>query len=201
MDTHRARRTFTSHRRGFTLVELLVVTAILTILTAVVLANNAKFGGVIRLRNLGYDMALTARQAQVYGISVRRFGTGATKFTSSYGMHFESGSPSTYIMFADVNGNGIYDNAGEIVQTYTIGSGFSISSLCATPTGGTEACGLSKLDVAYQRPEPDARIYANGGGSLQQAARVEVRSPRNDKLSLLFEVTGQISVGQTVPGN
>jgi hypothetical protein len=87
------------------------------------------------------------------------------------------------------------------VQTYTISSGFSISSLCATPTGGSEVCSLSKLDVAYQRPEPDARIYANGGGSLQQAARVEVRSPRNDRLSLLFEVTGQISVGQTVAGN
>src|SRR3989344_3669939 len=44
---------------GFTLVELVVVTAIIVVVSSVVLVNNNRFGGVIQLENLAYDVALS----------------------------------------------------------------------------------------------------------------------------------------------
>ena len=58
-------------RRGFTLIELLVVVAIIVVITGLILANSNKFGGQTMLQNLSYDIALSLREAQVYGISVR----------------------------------------------------------------------------------------------------------------------------------
>ena len=51
----------------------MVVTAIFVILSAVVLANNSRFGNVIVLQNLAHDISLSVREAQVYGIAVRRY--------------------------------------------------------------------------------------------------------------------------------
>ncbi|MBP9757776.1 MAG: prepilin-type N-terminal cleavage/methylation domain-containing protein, partial [Candidatus Pacebacteria bacterium] len=74
-------------RAGFTLIEMLVVIGIIVVISGVILANNSRFGGVVQLQNLAYDIALSVRQAQVYGISVQRFNSSDT-FASAYGMHF-----------------------------------------------------------------------------------------------------------------
>src|SRR3989344_3825107 len=81
--------------RGFTLIELLVVTAILGIVSTLVLANNTRFGGAVLLENLAYEIGLSVRKAQVYGIAVRRF--GETDFSAGYGIHFNSAMPTTYV--------------------------------------------------------------------------------------------------------
>lgn len=187
-------------KRGFTLIELLAVTAIITIVSAVVLANNNKFGGSVLLQNLTYDIALSIRQSQVYGISVRSFnGT----FSAAYGMHFQAAQGNAapiYVLFADLDGNGIY-NPGELVQSTTVGQGYVLSGLCVTPVSGVEQCGTS-LDITFKRPEPDACISLNGTSPMvngictggMQSARIEVTSPQNQKKNILIEVNGQISV-------
>ncbi len=59
--------------RGFSLIELIVVTGIFTVITAVVLANNAQFNNSVLLGNAAYDIALSVRQAQVYGLSTQAY--------------------------------------------------------------------------------------------------------------------------------
>src|SRR3989344_5480115 len=97
--------------RGFTLVELMVVTGIFVVITSLILANNTRFGGAVLLENLAYDIALSVRRAQVYGIAVRRF--GEDDFSAGYGVNFTIGTPAVYILFADIypksTGNGIYE--------------------------------------------------------------------------------------------
>ncbi|OGG61968.1 hypothetical protein A3C21_03580 [Candidatus Kaiserbacteria bacterium RIFCSPHIGHO2_02_FULL_59_21] len=190
---------------GFTLIELLVVTAILTIVSGVVLANNGRFGGLILLENLAYDVALSIRQAQIYGISVRQFGSG--NFDVGYGMHFSIGSPATYVLFADaVSGNGIYDGCPteamcELVESTDIERGYHIADLCAAGSGSeAETCGLSELDLFFKRPEPDAYISANGvsgvanPAALNARGRIVLESPRGDRTSVVVEATGQIAI-------
>ena len=58
--------------RGFTLIELMVTLAIFTIMTSVIMANYPGFNNKIALEVLAQDIALSIRQAQVYGISVRQ---------------------------------------------------------------------------------------------------------------------------------
>src|SRR3989338_6906440 len=57
--------------RGFTLVELLVTLSLFVVLTTIVLFSQQKFNGSILLTNLAYDVALTIRQAQTFGVNVR----------------------------------------------------------------------------------------------------------------------------------
>src|SRR3990167_11377146 len=59
--------------RGFTLVELIVVSAIILLITGFVMFQQAKFNSATLMRSLTYSVALSMRQAQVYGTSVREF--------------------------------------------------------------------------------------------------------------------------------
>lgn len=185
--------------RGFTLIEMLVVVGIVAIVSGLVLVNNNRFGGVAILQNLAYDMALSVRKAQIYGISVARFGT---VFAPAYGMHFQSSSPTGYVLFADVltPRNGVYDCPApgtgncELMQATSIITGYKINTLCATPSGGSETCGLSTLDITFQRPEPDAYIRATELPGLNESARIVLQSPQGITKSVTVEVNGQISV-------
>ncbi len=205
MDFTNAQSRLRSHAvRAFTLIELLVVTGVLTVISAIILVNNNRFGGAILLENLAYDVALSIREAQVYGIAVRRYGESG--FNVGYGMHFSKSSPTTYVLFADaVSVNGLYDgcpdtSSCELVESTDIHRGFRIVDLCSIASGGGgEVCGLERLDILFKRPEPDAFISANGVSGvanpavLQERGRIVLESPRGDRLSVLIEVAGQIA--------
>lgn len=191
--------------RGFTLIELLVVTGIIVVVSSVMLVNNGRFGGVVQLQNLTYDVALTIRQAQVYGISVARF--GSSTFSAGYGVHFDTSSPKTYVLFADIyplppDQNGLYDpGQGELVATTDITRGYAIQSLC-TPAGADSATctRVTTLDMLFVRPEPDAWISGPDtscllqSGSCQGSARITLVAPRGDTMSVVVDASGQISV-------
>lgn len=192
---------------GFTLVEMLVVIGIITVISALVLANNNRFGGQVLLQNLAYDVALSIRQAQVYGISVQRFKETST-FAPGYGIYMNASSPTTYVVFGDLGTpNGVYD-INEAVETNQIQSGYAISKL---QVQSAQAPGVwsdvSKINITFRRPEPDAYIVANddvlsfdsrgkliGSQPLKDQARIEVRSPRGDIKYVTVSVSGQISV-------
>ena len=190
--------------RGFTLIELMVVTGILVVITSLILANNTRFGGAVLLENLAYDIALSVRRAQVYGIAVQRFGTD--DFSAGYGVNFTSGTPTVYILFADIypisTGNGIYEPLqSELVDSVSIQGGYRIIDLCATsPNSLSETCGLTALDILFKRPEPGAFISKNGisgianPAALQEKGRIILESPRGNKTSVIVEASGQIAV-------
>lgn len=180
-----------------------MVTGIFVVITGIVLASNSKFGGQVLLQNLAYDIALSVREAQVYGISVRQYGSG--NFNVGYAVHFALATPSSYVLFADVypsSPNGLYEaDHAESVESIDLGSGYRIVDLCSTPlNSSTEACGNTSLDILFKRPEPDAYISANGlsailnPGNRQQRARIIVRSPRGNTRSIVVEATGQIAI-------
>jgi len=196
-------------KAGFTLVELVVICAILVVISSLILVNHSQFGGVVRLESLAYDIALSIRQAQVYGISVARFGTNT--YSAGYGVHFDLASPNIYTFFGDaVSANGLYDG-GELVSTTNIQGGYRLAQLCTTASGQVdpdtglpiEDCTKTKVDVLFQRPEPDAWIAANSvtcllqGGVCYESARITVQSPRGDLMSVIVDVNGQISVRKT----
>ncbi len=179
--------------RGFTLVELVVTMGIMALITTVTLANHSKFGGQVMLRNLAYELALVVREAQTYGVSVRKTGL-ATDFDAGYGIHFDPSTPKNYIMFSDTVADGLYiPGEDTIVTGYGIGRGYKISKLCVTAGINTLCNGT--IDLLFKRPEPDASIRFNGvPNNLYEKVEVELISPRGDTMSMIVEVSGQISV-------
>ncbi|MCE9541612.1 prepilin-type N-terminal cleavage/methylation domain-containing protein [Candidatus Kaiserbacteria bacterium] len=195
----------TGLRSGFTLIELMVVTGIMIVISGLMFANNNSFGGTVQLENLAYDMALTVRQAQVYGISVQRFSTNT--FASAYGVHFSySVNPTAhdaFYLFADVVAqNNRYDCADpanatpttcELVAAETLFSGYRVADLCI-PKTQVRPCGHSTLDITFHRPNPDAYITADSQDVPYESARIYVTSPRGQTKSVIVETNGQISV-------
>jgi prepilin-type N-terminal cleavage/methylation domain-containing protein len=185
---------------GFTLIELLVVAGIISLISSLVLVNNNRFGGEVLLQNLAYDIALSIRQAQQYGISVQNF---QGNFGAAYGMHFQitpTNGNGVYALFADaVDHNGIYDS-GELVQSTIISQNYRVTDLCVTTSGG-EVCASDStdpaevsLDITFQRPEPDAYIRSALISGLADSARIRVESPRGDIRDITVEANGQIAV-------
>lgn len=199
---------------GFTVIELLMVIAIITILTGAFLLQQRQFDSTTLLRSLAYRTALSVREAQTYGVSVRFAGTGANyRPAAAYGVHFTSATPTSYFLFADTNNNRQYDT-GEAVDTFTLRNGFSISDFSAT--AGTTASStlnggsLTSLTIMFVRPNTDAcfRTSASQVGvdpcssasnPTYTRAYVQLRSPAGSTRGLTIYNSGQISV--SAPGN
>jgi len=203
-------------RRGFALVELLVAVALLGIAASSALVLFGAMSDRLFTRNLAYSVALSLRQAQSYGVSVR--GTDASVFDAGYGLHFESASNATFLLFADTSGdaqfNGKfeteYNETGcfpgtECLQVFHVERENRIEKFCGIlPTGDSaEECStdagtpLSFLDISFRRPEPDAVIVSNKstpGIERYKAARIYLVSPRGTTGQVEVANTGQISV-------
>ncbi|MDB5187705.1 MAG: hypothetical protein JWO50_225 [Candidatus Kaiserbacteria bacterium] len=197
-------------QKGFTLIELLVVISIVAVISTIVLANNNLFKGTTVLQNLGYDIALSVRQAQVYGISVVRTSSG--RFDVGYGMHFVSGgvSGTQYRMFSDSSTrNGVYDAGEDVVPSpFSITGGYAITKICVPAGTDAASCtAVASMDVFFVRPEPDAYITKNSeiltfdnsgavvGSSQNASARVVISSPGGvQTISVIIDQNGQISV-------
>lgn len=192
---------------GFTLVELLVVVALVIIISAVVLVRHTSFNSTTLLRSLSYSVALSMRQAQVYGTSVRGTTGASPVYAPGYGVYFSTalgcanGTGTCYILFADADGDNTYDT-GEAVATQTLSRGFAISNFCAvtaTPSathcvsGGSTA--ISSLTVYFRRPNPEALFYTSGGSGYAYAY-IELTSAVSAGTLRTVKVTstGQIAV-------
>jgi len=191
----------TKDNSGFTLIELLISVSIIVIITGVVLANHNRFNSTIFLGNLAYDIALSIREAQIFGLSVKEF---KSSFKLGYGVHFDLADNKSFILFADLDRDQLYDDpltggTDEVVEKLNITRGNKISLICATPVGGVSACsgnnGPTKLDISFLRPNPEAVIKNPDLPGIQyERARIVVSSVDGDTREVLVESTGQISV-------
>lgn len=185
-----------SQARGFTLVELLVVVALIVLITAAVLVRQARFDSSTLLRSLSYSVALSVRQAQVYGTSIVGVQSGATKvYASAYGIYFNG--PDSYAVYADINSNGTYDSATDVlIQAYQMGAGYQITKFCGIKADRSQNCSVTWLSVYFKRPNPDA-LFADSAGDTLTGAYIQIASTNDaaNTRSITVTSTGQISVG------
>lgn len=145
---------------GFTLIELLVVVAIISILSALVLYNYRTFGDKVLISNLAYDIGISVREAQNYGLAARD-STGTVSFGKYYGISFgpqqTTGTDTHYLLFFDLNGDQKYTGtsaglgscppgspsvADECVKVFILTNGLKITKVCVVGTGlgGSDVC-------------------------------------------------------------
>jgi len=207
--------------RGFTLIELLVVLIIIVSITMIALASQGSFNKTFILANSAYDVALSLRFAETYGLGSRVL-LGASTNTG-YGLHFVKATKNSYTLFADtipavgtgstchplppydatgpsaIAGNCAYNSGETIQQVYTLNNGITIKDFCAQASNNSWSCAttngstLTSLDIVFARPNPVAFITVNGSQTLMQAACITLTSLQGNFKYIRVAASGQIN--------
>ncbi len=195
--------------KGFTIAEIIVSIAIVVLMMSVVLFGYRAYNDNIILSSAASEMAVTIRQAQSYGVSVKQL-AGTNDFNTSYGIWFDLSNPGSYYMFADKNGNGKYDgdascSAGaECVEKDDLKNNVTFSSFCSTNSVGVEACpapGVQSVSVLFKRPNTEAYIYSfDSTGSLvsnsYNAVKIIFRTLSGQQSNVSVNRIGQVMIKQ-----
>lgn len=187
-----------SKSSGFSILELIVVASIFVLITTITLVKHSSFNSSTVLGSLAYDIALSIRQAQVFGLAVREYKEGGfATFDTGYGVHFDSSDTKHYILFADTDRQFDYDGDSEKDEVFTISRGNFISDFCATNSSNVEKCSsagtIDYLDIIFDRPDPEAIIKTNLAETYG-SARIFVSSSNGAERVIRVFSTGQISV-------
>jgi len=200
------------HKKGFTLVELLVCITIFVIMTALLVVKYGNFNQNVLLTNLAYDTALAMRTAQNYGLSVKSLKDSGgspvtcdtnTSFQCAYGVAFYTDSSytglenNTFVLFADIDLDGAFnDGTDQILTTYTLKRGATIFGVC----GGDSSCtpNVGALYVTFKRPDPNALVCTlpscPDGAGTKKYGKITIRASNGDTRSISVRSNGQISV-------
>lgn len=203
--------------KGFTIIELIVSVTIFAFMTAFLMAKYGTFNQSILLTNLAYDVALTLRNAQSYGLNVKSRPTGGIAYTEGttydelkvgyqygYGVYFEadangsSAASKRMIFFADTTPNQKYDT-GEEIATYVLRNGSFVADICARNNENQPECapeivdnGIKKISITFKRPNPDA-IFSHNPATYVQLI---LSTSNGDTKRVIIRKTGQIAVLQ-----
>jgi prepilin-type N-terminal cleavage/methylation domain-containing protein len=213
-------------QRGFTLVELIVVLAIIIIITTVTITSQSDYNRSLIITNTAYTVALSVREAQSLGLSSRTF-SGIQN--AGYGVNFLYETPTQYHAFADIiaspanplcptgsantpeakPGNCRYDGTSEILTTYNLNKGFRIYDYCGIRTNGSSACGVhsawTEMNILFLRPNTEAIMsmeHTNGNAYELTCAVIWIVPPGNatsNMKCITVSQVGQVSVPQTCP--
>lgn len=180
--------------------EMLIVTIIIGIVTGIMLSGYKTYGARLNVRRSANEVALAIREAQANALAVKGFGSPPV-FTS-WGVYFrKSVSTTQFNIFVDSNGNESYDS-GESVKTVSIMNGVKILSLAkGLETSEPDSSSIDRLDIVYQRPNPDTTLKADGGtcsGAVVSGTCPDVeiilQGTDGTQRTVVVWSTGQISV-------
>ena len=184
---------------GFTLVELMVSISIFAVITAVVLIRNNEFNSGILFSNLVYEIALSIREMQTYGITVRASDTG--RFDNGYGVYFNSSETekNSFVQFTDIPNvsgvrNQLYDNPAEKLFKLNLKPGNFVEEIRVCDSSSVCTV-VNDVAITYMRPEPDASIKS--GTTVYTKAGITIRAPGSDPVvrkCIVVTGVGQISV-------
>jgi prepilin-type N-terminal cleavage/methylation domain-containing protein len=197
--------------RGFTLIELLVVLTIIVSIMGVIFTGQGSFNNTFILSNTAYDVALSFRDAETYGLASRASGALSN---AGYGLHFQKSPSNQFTFYGDTSpaascstpdcqpGDHIYTSGSDaLVRTYTLGNGLKLYDMCVYTTswnctfvhnGATGT--LTTLDVTFARPNPVPYLSPNGVYSAQATqACFAFTSPFGNYRYVSVSTAGQIS--------
>lgn len=184
----------TSSDSGFTLVELLVSVSIFVFMTAFLIGKYGTYNQSVVVTNTAYDVALTIRSAQSYGLNVKGgVGAAANVFTHAFGAHFVPNT-SVFYMFNDLNDDSLW-TANETISTSTMRNGVIVSKMCTTETDCSGSVASASLDVTFKRPNPDAIIIADSNSlSKKSYVQITIRATDGTTKNIVVRGTGQIAI-------
>ena len=169
--------------KGFTLIEMLVVSAIIVVITGIVIFNIGAERQNSALFRSAQKLSLDLRQVQSFAISSKVFKTSGVP--CGWGAHFNGVSSKSYVIFADLAVNQNCSdrdfiraaNGSEDLETVNLESGITVSNL----SGGL-------TDVIFTPPDPTVTFTP-----AQTSAIVTLINKNSATRAITINKTGFIS--------
>lgn len=217
-----------TYKKGFTLIEMLVVITIIGVVSAIVVTSQKSFERSVVLTNTAYDIALSVREAQAFGFS----GKSATNVSTdignyAYGIDFDMSKPMIYTLFADTKsvsqtqkchkiekitgspnqkiGDCYFSGGDTVVKKSGIDNSVAISKICVT--SATVICKKKgQLDISFTRPNSVyVKLSTSSGTYNGNTACIEVSRFGSSRYILMKGygssipyVPGTISISNTL---
>lgn len=162
-------------KKGFTLVEVLVVFVIITLVSTILIVNWRKNEKRYLVQRVAHEIVQNIRKSQ--DRSLNSYEHNGEVY--DYGVRFALSNPNSYILFTDINGNGKY-NGGELVDSFIIEPGVRINALSTGP----------KLDVIFSVPDGFTNIYQ----SVSSAVITITKDDGTGGVSIEIMQTGQVNI-------
>lgn len=178
--------------KGFTLLEVIVVVAIFGIMTAVIIFNYSNFNSKVILTNMAYEIALTTRQAQVFGLGARSGDTTVldlapnVQFESPFGMYFDlrdgtgpkANTTDQFIMFVDEVNKQIVDGGEITVSDHFCKNGPTKTCTCSSDV--TDEC-VNKFQMQRGMYISDLRVFNTSSSCTPtRAVAISFKRPNPD---------------------
>lgn len=150
--------------KGFTLIELLVVIGMIIIMTALMLPNWRLGDKALNLERSAHKVAQDIGRATELALRAQET-TCPSGTVSGYGVYFDIAVPTSYLLFADCNGNQKYEPADQdgIVEIIELESGIEISDISISPN----------LSIVFEPPRPRVFLKPGNPAEVQITLRIE----------------------------
>ena len=133
---------------GYTITELLVVVAIITLMTSLILPNWRSGERSLALERTASQIGQNIRRVQELAMRAQAF-TCQTGSISGYGVFFTTASPNSYILFAECNGTNAYEaGIDAIVEVAPMETGIALQDIVLDGVPGTAA------SIVFLPPSP-----------------------------------------------
>lgn len=184
--------------------------AIMIVMLSIMVFNFSKTDNKTVLSSIAYDVALSARQAQVNSISIKSYGSNSE---NGYGLHFAAGVTDKYTLFVDkgsvdpvteniIKGDKQY-GGGELIEDVKIPNNYKIKDVCTFGVGGFQgqeclSSGLTSIDAVYWRPDPNAIITNSNGSDYKSKMVITLSAISNEETikTVTIYQNGQIAISQ-----
>jgi hypothetical protein len=198
--------------KGFTLVELITSTLIMTMILMIVLSNGPEVSTRLALANEAYKTELLLRESQLQGSAVNSLagqfgGVGVffTRASSTEVLKFKDRVDTAIVRSIGI-GNGVYDLVpiNEKESILVLSKKNKIGKLCVANGTNPFVCNdgfappITTLNISYIRPKQTAHIFINSNTGVEyDSACIQfdsVKSPMPGYVkSLLVYKTGMIT--------
>jgi len=169
--------------KGFTMIELFVVMAIISILSSVVFMNWKHGEASFALQNSAYQLSQDIKEMQEMAMEARGIDCGGGDTGSSFGVQFERSYVNYYILFIDCNENKIYEANDLEIRTVYFEEGIEISSLSPS----------AAFNILFVPPEPTTYIKNQASGIEGAISIYNPNYPSKQK-TIIVNTSGMIEI-------
>lgn len=171
-------------KNGFTILELIIVMAIISVMVAVNMPNYFESIDKKALHLAENQIINDVKIVQDYSYKLLKH--NGTFPDGGYGIYFDKSSSDKYIVFADLDSDGIYDAPLEMYQEIKLPQRTDLSEIFIVSSTSTS----NTISIVFKPPY--GKVFFDGTSDLNEEIIITVKNNRNDTKKISIYGSGLI---------